>query len=902
MTQRLTSKGPARLSRAGVVLGLAGMGLTLSGPTTPALGRGPDDSDRLHAQFIGGATTAVAVGQGRAGDIGFVAVGVQVLVHDLDDPAGPRRIGLIGPLPEVPEDLALADGVLYIAGPRPEIAGDGGPGGAWLRLYDVREPAEPLFLGEVALPGRRAGALVVAPAPARAYVLTESGVVAVDVADPGQPRILSQVDTPDPDQLGRAWWPGGLALLGGHLLVARPEGLFALSLLPEMAASTPAPIWPGPAYDVAVAGDKALLLDDAGLQVLDLNRPYHQAYRIATLDVGPRPRAIAVADSQAAILVADGFALARVDLTALQAPRLAATLPLPPLASEHLSVALTGTRAVLALGRVGLRLVDLAASPQGPAAAGLAPIELVLPPLEQVAVAGTELVAAAGPAGLFFLSAGADGVARPVGAFQPEVLGAEGQPRRVSFYAVSWMGRRVYAHSAVDGLWVLDAADPARPLAVGRPLTVPGLRSSHAMARIGSRLYVPGGDGALYVVDSEAEGGPRVVTRLPHLGINTVLARGGYLYGTAVGRYGIGYLHVLDAANPAIPRYLRTLDFDVAFSRLSAAGARLYLTGGFGDMAVLDLSDPAAPREGDRLKRIFAGQLAAVGDRLLAAQPSRLELLVPAGAGARSRLDRTPGPRLPWGRQDWQGTSDVLAEGDALWVLRHQAGLMRLDRADFLPARRPVLLPWVAAPEAKGSAGGPAAPSATTPPVTPISATGACHPPASLTLVLGGRGALDAAATAALRRAVDRIAGSPAPAPRLSLVVVDRQARSGGLASWPDGGLGALASVPPGLGAALRLDLGLAAAVRSTGAGRSGAERVILVLGARPDEESWRLALARAGLLRLKGAQVHALVWHPDAGPDPRLGLLTGDADRVWVESDATALGERLLGLAQGCD
>lgn len=897
MTQRLTSTGPERLGRVGVVLGLAGLGLALSISPTPALGRGPDDGDRVHAQFIGGATTAVAVGQGRSGEIAFVAVGVQVLVHDLDDPAGPRRIGLIGPLPEVPEDLALADGVLYIAGPRPEIAGDGDPGGAWLRLYDVREPAAPLFLGEVVLPGRRAGALAVAPA--RAYVLTESGVVAVDVADPGQPRIQSQVDTPDPDRLGRAWWPGGLVLLGGRLLAARPEGLFALPLSPELAES--APIWPGPTYDVAVAGDMALVLDDGGLQVLDLNLPYHQAYRIATLDVGPRPRAIAAADGRAAILVSDGFALAHVDLTALQAPRLAATLSLPPLASEHLSVALTGTRAVVALGRVGLRLLDLAASPQDPSAAGLAPIELVLPPLEQVAVAGTELVAAAGPAGLFFLSAGADGVARPVGAFQPEVLGADGQSRRVAFFAVTWMGRRVYAHSAADGLWVLDAADPARPLALGRPLAVPGLRSGHAMARIGARLYVPGGDGALYVVDSEAEGGPRVVTRLPHLGINAVLARDGYLYGTAVGRYGIGYLHVLDAANPAIPRYLRTLDFDVAFSRLSAAGARLYLTGGFGDMAVLDLADPAAPLEGNRLKRIYAGQLAAVGDRLLAAQPARLELLVPTGAGGRYSLERKPGSPLPWGREDWQGTSDVVADGDAVWVLRHQAGLMRLDRADFLPPRRPALLPWLGAPQARGSVGEPTAVSATTPPVTPIPPAGACHPPTSLTLVLGGTSAMGAAASTAMRRAVDRIADSLAPAPGLSLVVVDRQARSGGLASWPDRGLGVLASIPSGLDVPLRLDLGLAAAGRSAGGGRAGPERVILVLGARPDEESWRLALARAGLLRLKGAQVHALVWHPDAGPDPRLGLLTGDADRVWVESDATALGERLLGLAEGC-
>lgn len=899
MTQRLTSKGLARVGRVGVVLSLAGIGLALTGPPKAALSRGLDDGNRVHARFIGGATTAVAVSQGRSGAIGFVAVGVQVLVQDLDGPAGPRRIGLIEPLPEVPEDLAFADGVLYVSGPRPEVAGGSGPGGAWLRLYDVRDPEEPSFLGEVSLPGQRAGALAVASA--RAYVLTEWGVVAVDVADTGRPRVLSQVATPDPDQLGRAWWPGGLALLGGRLLVARPEGLFAVSLLPEMDTSTPTPIWPGPVYDVAVADDKALVLDEGGVQVLDLNLPYHQAYGVASLDVGHRPRSIAAADGRAVVLVADGFTLAHVDLTVLESPRLAATVPLPPLASENLSVALTGSRAVIALGRVGLRLVDLVASPQDPTAAGLAPIELMLPPLEQVDVAGTELVAAAGPAGLFFLSAGADGVARPVAAFQPEVLGAGGQLRRVSFYAVKWMGRRVYAHSAVDGLWVLDAADPSRPLALGRPLAVPGLRSSHAMARIGPRLYVPGGDGALYVVDSEAEGGPRLVTRLPHLGINAVLARGAYLYGTAVGRYGIGYLHVLDAANPAIPRYLRTLDFDVAFSRLSVAGARLYLTGGFGDMAVLDLADPAAPREEGRLNRIYAGQLAAVGDRLLAAQPARLELLVPAGVGARSHLDRRPGPSLPWGREDWQGTSDVLAEGDALWVLRHQAGLVRLNSADFLPSRWPALLPWVAGPAASGSVGGLDA-VATAPPVIPTSIAGACHPPAALSLVLGGTGALDAAAMAALRRVVERISGSLALAAGPSLVVVDRQARRGGVASWPDRGPGSWASGPSGLAPLLRLDLGLAAAGRSAGAGRAGVARVILVLGARPDEESWRLTLARAGLLRLKGAQIHAVVWLPGAVPDQRLGLLTGDADRVWVESDATSLGERLLLLAQGCE
>lgn len=854
--------------------------------TAGTAARAQSASNNADAVFVGGATTAVTTGSHRDGDLALVAVGVQVLTYRLNSDGRLEPVGRIGPLPEVPEDLGLVGDRLFVSGPGAEAGQDGGPGAAWVRIYDLANPHSPQVVGEALLPARRAGALAVDHG--RVMVMTEVGVAFIDIQDPHQPRLLGHILTPAPRGPQRSWWPGGLALAGDRLLVARPEGLFVIDLVPNRVPEVPVPFWSGPAYDVALAGGRALVLGDDGLHVLDLSSP-EGPVDASLLDIGPRPRALAAAGGLAVALVDEGTALAWIDLDAPYGPLLTNTIRLPYPPSEHLALALGNGRALLALGRGGLRLVD----PVGRTDPGLARAagDLTVPPLEQLDLEGELLAGAAGPAGLFILGAAERSEPRALAAFQPELPGPNGRPRRVAFHSVHWIGRRLAAHSAEDGLWILDASDPTHPVPLCPPLSVPGLPFGHAMGHDRDFLYVPSADGALHVVDTAAPGGARVVTRLPNLSMNAVLVHGGHLYGTAIGRFNLGYLHVLDLANPAIPRYVRTLDFNGFFSRLSVAGSHLYLTGGYGEMAILDLTDPTAPREVERLKDVYAGQIVDVGGKLIAAQPGRMEILEPRLADVIPWVHRRPGLALPWGRQDWQGTSDVLRSEGKLWVLRHQAGLLRLDAAAVVSDPSTLHLPWISYTRS-GTAVTASAPSAT---ATATAAEPDCRSDGPLTLIVDATGALGGEASAAVWAAEGRIvARRSSAAPAIVRVQVDRQARRGGRSGQP-----AAASAMPAV--PLRLDLGLAAADRALAKAAAAGGRMLLVIAAEPDEASWRLAVARAGRLRAVGSQVHALIWQPRKAHDLRPGLLAGSADRVHPVHSAAELGGVLERLAMGC-
>jgi hypothetical protein len=299
---------------------------------------------------------------------------------------------------------------------------------------------------------------------------------------------------------------------------------------------------------------------------------------------------------------------------------------------------------------------------------------------------------------------------------------------------------------------------------------------------------------------------------------------------------------------------------------------------------------------------MYVGRGAAAGGLVVVAQPSSLELLsLPAlGQG----LQVSEGLGLPWGREDWIGTSDVLAspatgagDGD-LWVLRHQAGLLQLSAAaaQARPLRR-TLLPFVAlgpravaAPTAEGTATVPAS-----------SGTAACAAPTQVLVIADGTGRLGEGVNTGLRHWLRRGAGQPL---QRSLALVDRQGRRAGLAGWPDANVGPW--LPP-LGpdaAEARLDLGLAAAWRGQARSTAGhGRRVILVAAPLADSVTASLASRWAATLRAAGTDIRA-VWpawsdRPQAGEV--LARLAGAVDRVSPLGEVVALGPLLERLTADC-
>jgi len=932
-----------------------------------------DRSPTVAFDQIGGATTAVAVAEAkRPGNRAwaFAVVGPRVVVFDLADPGAPRRAAQTELLPEVAEDLALHEGRLYVPtrAAAAMASGDGaggsgaapGDGRARLHVFDVAAPDRPVRLGTAPLEARDVGAVAVARE--LAFVLTEAGVAVVDVKDPAAPAQVAAVETRDPAAPARPWAPGEIAVFGKHLLVARPEGFFVVDVRdPRRPVEVEAARRPGPAFGVAVVGFHALVARGAGglelLNVADPERPIQAAALPANLGRdGPAPdaggpRAVAAAGGVAAVVDGEGRSLTVLDVRDPVRPRPLASPPLAPFASDQVAVALAGGRAFVALGGEGLRVVDLTGPESPPSSYGPAspddptapddPAEPIVPRLAQIDVGGSHIFAAAGHAGLFVLEAGAGESARTLSVLRPDLPEPGGGVGRVNFRGVITTGGFVYAHTERHGLLAIDARDPRRPALAGPPLPLPPLRYTNQMAVIDGHLYIPCGDGVLRVVDVREPAAPRLVAERRGLDVVTLTAIGHAVYATAVGPYNIGHLHVLDASRPAEPRYVRTLDFNVFFGRLAGNRDRLFLTGGFGELAVLDVTAPLLPLESARLKHFLVGRAGIAGDRLIVAHPGAMQVIdLPTADTPRPLGGTVP---LPWGRADWVGTSDVTVAGGRAYVLRHDAGLFSFDLADLdaLAAagthRRYLPLAMAGGSDAPAGAAGARPPSGlpADPPAEPGSCAEGITAGGHVTFVVDasaamGRPFIDGGppiireTQAAIREFLDRTDPGRVT---VGLVRVDRQAQrvaSGGDHDALRRGVDAIGGAA---GGDARLDLGLVAAARDARmspharslagevpavgrppipagiGGHAAPDRrvwVEVIMAADADPRTWDLARHQAARLRLAGAQVHAGVLGAGGGGGraDQLALLAGGADRVRAIRDREALASRFAALA----
>jgi len=125
-----------------------------------ALAQGEAQNVELVGQ-IGGSTYAVAV----QGDYAYIGVGPRLVILDISTPRSPSVIGQTDVLPDIVQDVVVADGYAYIA--------DGSSG---LRIIDISDPAAP---NEVGYYDTLGNARDVAVAGDYAYVADEDGGLAL---------------------------------------------------------------------------------------------------------------------------------------------------------------------------------------------------------------------------------------------------------------------------------------------------------------------------------------------------------------------------------------------------------------------------------------------------------------------------------------------------------------------------------------------------------------------------------------------------------------------------------------------------------------------------------------------------------------------------------------------------
>jgi hypothetical protein len=610
---------------------------------------------------IGGQSLAVAV----QSSIAYLGVGPRLLTLDVSAPDTPQLLAQSDVLPGVVHDIAVLEGVAYVA------TGDAG-----LRLLDVTDPATPREIGSAPA---AAAAQVVSLQDRMAYVGESTcdggdcvgSLRAIDISAPGDPQEVGFLEMPDA--------VNDVVLVGEYAYVAHRQGLTVVDVSdPAQPLETGAFPLQGSAEDVAiapaVAGGHAYIVSGPYLLVLDTSSPAAPR-QVSSSTILFAPSGVATAGDH--VLVSDGFCefgqcgshLRTLDVSDLAEPRETGALELGDLVVD---VAIADGLAYVVSWESGLSIVDLTdpANPQ--------PLGTFDTPgsIENVALSGEHaFVTGGGENGLLVLdltdptapwSAGAlpmlfagavalaDGYAYvpvwveglrvadvrdpanpvEVGALDATVL--QGTADRVALGDAPPEGSgSAYAYLTVQegGLVTLDVTNPADPHPVGA--YTPPAGSIRGVAVAAGYAYATGstseGDqrkGVLYVIDlaDPTRPGPVASVELPDHTSSDVALAGDYAYVTLADCYYFtcsGSLHVIAISDPTRSRLVSSLDvpggaFAVAV-RDDAEGSGRYGTLAAGDEGVwvVDLSDPAQPQLVRRANTPGRAQDIAVMDDLV---------------------------------------------------------------------------------------------------------------------------------------------------------------------------------------------------------------------------------------------------------------------------------------------
>jgi hypothetical protein len=456
-------------------------------------------------------------------------------------------------------------------------------GGHELRVVDVRDPASPVTLGEVSLPGQPDGAVRVEE---RLFVTIDGAVVAVDVADPIHPVLRGS--SPN---LGLT---PPLATDGHHVFATVNEGprpdphapfqfprIHVINIddpdHPQPLSSIELP-WradvhnPARVRQLAWKGGFLLAGTDGypdGLAVFDMRNPWRPSLRPA-VHTGLAHAIVLDGDR---LIVIDGTKLRLFDASSPAALRETAKWPVPMAWQHVLDAEMVDGRLVIADAQQGLQLVDLAA-PEGPSS-----VAAYSPPVYAggLAVRGSLLVVTTGD----LVTVDVTDPANPIP--RGRLTGRYGNR------FVEIQGDFAYTTDYYAGLHVVDLHDPFRPL---DRETITSIPSPWRLDVGDGWLYVVGKDG-LYSMDLAQPAQPVVIGRLKMNELYSVQLRDGVAY--VAGRDG---LRVVDITDPAHMRVIGEYGPSWGTSQLEILGhflTAIFPTSDHGELQVLDVTEPRRP-------------------------------------------------------------------------------------------------------------------------------------------------------------------------------------------------------------------------------------------------------------------------------------------------------------------
>jgi hypothetical protein len=600
---------------------------------------------------IGGPLNALALD----GDYAYLGVGPRLRIVSLADLERPTRVWESADYGQLVRNVAVADGVAYVA-----LGGDGlrvldvanpaasreiavvpveseqlAIAGPWLidvsfhalRIYDRRDPADLREIGSTALRWRVAG--LTAHGRWTYLSTTTSGLLAVDIGDPTRPVLHEEPVLPS--EVGRLVTHGDRGYVSFRdqersrsgpsrsqivvLDLANPSGPTRIAAFEVEGEPSDLAIVDGLLY--VSAGE--LFERERDLLILDVSDPQ------APVQVGQMPNLGGLLAQNASDRLA--VAWRREGLVVLDVSQPAQPLHVgsyaPTVAGLVMGVTVAGPRAYVCTNR-GLWILDLA-EPANPRPLGMVPLEGA----ERVFVRGPYAYVGGKGRGMTIIDVRDPTNPRPVGHY---VM------RGDINLAGDVAGSHLYIAGMMVGMRVADIADPSQPLEITPPRAINpdyslgseymDAHGYHGVAVAGRHAYVYTGVPQLQIMDVSDPARPRQVGtfELPRGGRDRITALGLAIVGDLAYVMTTGVeLVVLSLADPVAPREVAILPIPDIYSMaapgwyedITVVGQRAYLATE-GGLAVVDIADPTQPRQVS-FSPTRAFQAAALGDYVYSA-------------------------------------------------------------------------------------------------------------------------------------------------------------------------------------------------------------------------------------------------------------------------------------------
>lgn len=561
----------------------------------------------LTSYTAAGSAYEISVASGLA----YIREGTRAVhVVDVANPSSPTRRGSYVPPLVWPRRCHISGDRVYITGWY-----------ATLQIVDIGKPDQPIVVGQFQ-PGDSATGLYVSGD--RAYVCEEKLFHILDISNPSSPTLLGSCATTKHGY--------NVDVSGGFAYVAWWEGLDVIDVSDPTSPTRVARISER-AWDVAVAGNLAILLTDYKFTVLDVSDPSapmvlrsgalsaypwsvdisgdaaymavdHSGLVVADISNPSSPRVLwrypVWGEMESITVVSDFVFLAGkaregsvlvYDVRGISFPRLRGSVDTPGSAN---AVAVSGDLAYVADDDGGLRIIDVT-DPSAPAERGFYDTP---GRADGVFVAGSLVFVADRFHGLQILD-----VANPS---SPSLRSTYDTPGTAKDVFVS--AGLAYVADGDQGLQIVDVSDPGAPTLQGSYDTAGTANDIHVSAGL---AYMADGDRGLLILDVATPSSPKYRGSYDTPG----LAQGVLVSGDLAYVADAATLQIIDVSDPARPALRGTCDTPGRAEDVSVSGNLAYVADGQAGLSLVDVSDPTSPTMHPLFNTAgYAAGVHAVGD------------------------------------------------------------------------------------------------------------------------------------------------------------------------------------------------------------------------------------------------------------------------------------------------